>query len=51
MDCELILHDYDCTEITIDDPFRPSLFTENEWNYLLSQLHVNNLLDVPLNIF
>ena len=41
---------YDCTEMTLDET-RPSLFTENEWEYLLPQLESNGLLGVPLNVF
>ena len=50
VNCSLILHDYECTEMTLDEP-RPSLFTENEWEYLLPQLKSNDLLGVPLNVF
>ena len=46
----LILHDNDCTEMTLDET-RPSLFTEDEWEYLLPQLESNGLLGVPLNVF
>ena len=45
-----ILYDYDCTEMTLDES-RPSLFTEDEWEYLLPQLESNGLLGVPLNVF
>ena len=48
--CGLILHDYDCTEMTLDET-RPSMFTEDEWEYLLPQLESNGLLGVPLNVF
>ena len=51
VNCGLILHDYDCTEMTIDGTSRPSLFTEDEWDYLLPQLQSNGLLGVPLNVF
>ena len=34
VNCELILHDYDCTEMTLDET-RPSMFPEDEWEYLL----------------
>ena len=51
VNCGLILYDYDCTEMTIDGTSRPSLFTEDEWDYLLPQLQSNGLLGVPLNIF
>ena len=44
------MHDYECTEMTLDET-RPSMFTENEWEYLLSQLESNGLLGVPLNVF
>ena len=30
---------------------RPSLYTEDEWEYLLPQLESNGLLGVPLNVF
>ena len=50
MNCGLILHDYDCMEMTLDET-RPPLFTEDEWEYLLPQLKSNGLLGVPLNIF
>ena len=33
------------------DATRPSMFTENEWEYLLPQLESNGLLGVPLNVF
>ena len=36
--------------MTLDET-RPSLFTENEWEYLLPQLKSNGLLNVPLNVF
>ena len=51
VNCGLILHDYDCTEMTFDGTSRPSLFTEDEWDYLLPQLQSNGLLGVPLNVF
>ena len=50
VNCGLILHDYDCMEMTLDET-RPSLFTEDEWEYLLPQLKSNGLLGVPLNVF
>ena len=50
VNCELILHDYECTEMTLDET-RPSMFTENKWEYLLPQLEFNGLLGVPLNVF
>ena len=34
VNCGLILHDYECTEMTLDET-RPSIFTENEWEYFL----------------
>ena len=37
-------------EMTLDET-RPSLFTEDEWEYLLPQLKSNGLLGVPLNVF
>ena len=37
-------------EMTLDET-RPSLFTEDEWEYLLPQLKSNGLLGVALNIF
>ena len=46
----LILHDYDCTEMTLGDNC-PSMFRENEWEYLLPQLESIGLLGVPLNVF
>ena len=36
--------------MTLDET-RPSMFTENEWEYLLPQLESNGLLRVPLNVF
>ena len=36
--------------MTLDET-RPSMFTENEWEYLLPQLESNGLLGVPLNVF
>ena len=50
VNCGLILHDYECTEMTLDET-RLSMFTEDEWEYLLSQLESNGLLRVPLNVF
>ena len=50
MNCGLILHDYDCIEMTLDETRQP-LFTEDEWEYLLPQLESNGLLCVPLNVF
>ena len=50
VNCGLILHDYDCIEMTLDET-RPPLFTEDEWEYLLPQLKSNGLLGVPLNVF
>ena len=50
VNCGLILHDYDCMEMTLDET-RPPLFTEDEWKYLLPQLKSNGLLGVPLNVF
>ena len=50
VNCGLILHDYDCTEMILDET-RPSMYTENEWEYLLPQLESNGLLGVPLNVF
>ena len=50
VNCGLILHDYECTEMTLDET-RPSMFTEDEWEYLLPQLESNGLLGVPLNVF
>ena len=49
VNCGLILHDYDCMEMTLDET-RPPLFTEDEWEYLLPQLESNGLLGVPLNV-
>ena len=50
VNCGLILHDYECTEMTLDET-RPSMFRENAWEYLLPQLESNGLLGVPLNVF
>ena len=50
VNCGLILHDYDCIEMTLDET-RPPLFTEDEWEYLLPQLKSNGLLGVSLNVF
>ena len=50
VNCGLILHDYDCTEMTLGET-RPSMFREDEWEYLLPQLESNGLLGVPLNAF
>ena len=50
VNCGLILHDYECTEMTLDET-RPSMFREDEWEYLLPQLESNGLIGVPLNIF
>ena len=50
VNCGLILHDYDCMEMTLDET-RPPLFTEDEWEYLLPQLESKGLLGVPLNVF
>ena len=48
--CGLILHDYDCIEMTLDET-RSSMFREDEWEYLLPQLESNGLVGVPLNVF
>ena len=46
------MHDYDCTEMILDlDSTLPSMFPEDEWEYLLPQLEFNGLLGVPLNVF
>ena len=50
VNCGLILHDYDCMEMTLDET-RPPMFTEDEWEYLLPQLESNGLLGVPLYVF
>ena len=50
VNCDLILHDYECIEMILDET-RSSLFTEDEWEYLLPQLESNGLLGVPLNVF
>ena len=50
VNCGLILHDYDCIEMTLDET-RPPMFTEDEWEYLLPQLESNGLFGVPLNVF
>ena len=50
VNCELILYDYECTEMTLGDNRSP-MFTEDEWEYLLPQLESNGLLGVPLNVF
>ena len=50
VNCGLILRDYEFTEMTLDET-RPSMFTENEWEYLLPQLESNGLLGVSLNVF
>ena len=50
VNCGLILHDYECTEMTLDES-RPSMFTEDEWEYQLPQLESNGLLGMPLNVF
>ena len=44
------MHDYECTEMTLEET-RPSMFREDEWEYLLPQLESNGLLGVPLNVF
>ena len=50
--CGLILHDYECTEMTLDlDNMPLFMFPEDEWEYLLPQLESNGLLGVPLNVF
>ena len=36
--------------LNVDSP-PTSLFTEDEWEYLLPQLESNGLLGVPLNVF
>ena len=46
----LILNDYECTEMTLDET-RPSLFPEDEWEYLLPQSKSSGLLGAPLNVF
>ena len=50
VNCGLILHDYECTEMTLDET-RPSMFPEDEWEYLLPQLESNGLLGVAVNVF
>ena len=50
VNCGLILHDYECTEMTLEETC-PSLFTDDKWEYLLPQLESNGLLGVPLNVF
>ena len=50
VNCGLILHDYNCIEMILDNTYSP-LFTEDEWEYLLPQLESNGLLGVPLNVF
>ena len=50
VNCELILHDYECTEMTLGDNRSP-MFPENELEYLWPQLESNGLLGVPLNVF
>ena len=50
VNCGLILHDYDCIEMTLDETRLP-MFTEEEWEYLLPQLKSKGLLGVPLNVF
>ena len=50
VNCGLILHDYDCMEMTLDETL-PPMFIEEEWEYLLPQLESNGLLGVPLNVF
>ena len=50
VNCGLILHNYECTEMTLDET-RPSMLRENEWEYLLPHLESNGLLGVLLNVF
>ena len=50
VNCGLILHDYNCIEMILDNTYSP-LFTEDEWEYLLPQSESNGLLGVPLNVF
>ena len=50
VNCGLILYDYECFEMILGET-SPPLFTEDEWEYLLSQLESNGLLGVPLNVF
>ena len=50
VNCGLILHNNECNEMTLDET-RPSMFREDEWEYLLPQLESNGLLGVPLNVF
>ena len=50
VNCCLILHDYDCIEMTLDETC-PPMFTEDKWEYLLPQLESNGLLGEPLNVF
>ena len=50
VNCGLILHDYECNEMTLDET-RPSIFPEDECEYLLPQLKSNGLLGVPLKVF
>ena len=41
---------FECTEMTLDAT-RPSMFPEEKWEYLLTQLESSDLLGVPLNVF
>ena len=50
VNCGLILHDYECTEMTLDET-RPSMFREDEWKCLLLQLESYSLLGMHLNVF
>ena len=50
VNCGLILHDYECTEMTLDET-RPSMFREDEWKCLLPQLESYSLLGMHLNVF
>ena len=50
VNCGLILHDYNCIEMILDNTYSP-LFTEDEWEYLLPHSESNDLLGVPLNVF
>ena len=47
----MILHDYNSIEMIFDGISLPSMFSEDEWEYLLSQLKSSGLLGVPLNVF
>lgn len=51
VNCGLILHNYDCKEIVLNEYVKPDMFEDEEWAYLVPKLKENNLLDKPIQLF